>query len=431
MLLYNIIQSCKILALCIYSYCVHIIFYNDCDAHYSFMIRKITSINILFIKFMQWVSTENLSHEIQELIRTFADDVEYTIDDLDYYGMDELITFIKHTNNDDLIINQTPINAGTIAIIYEGTMNGKNIILKQMRKNIQSELDTSIELLEFITQLCKYIPYINNFRLHDIIRLNKQSIINQSDFKNEVLNMKQYKKNFEGFDDIIIPNCYEYITNEFPIFIIMERINGRKVQELHVDELPSYCITFNNILVESLISRNIVHADLHIGNIFFMEDNKIGVIDFGHILYINDELSKKICKFYKFLFNRQTKKLATFIVNEAIEYNQANCSDEEYEILLSSRKQIVINTLAKSFEEDNILCGSSPINVYNLLDINNMLHDINASMREDFMAVILSFGPFSSVVSILKRNDSNNSLKDVFQSYIKKQIPLELTDYNN
>jgi predicted unusual protein kinase regulating ubiquinone biosynthesis (AarF/ABC1/UbiB family) len=241
--------------------------------------------------------------------------------------------------------------------------------------------------------------------------------------------MKQYRQAFEGFDDIITPNCHEYITEVFPCFIVMERIVGRKVQELHIDELPAYCITFNNILVESLLSRNIVHADLHIGNIFFMENNKIGIIDFGHILYITDELSKKICKFYKFLFNRQTKKLAKFIVNEAIVYNQCNCSEEEFEILLNSRKQTVIDTLAKSFDEDNILCGSSPVNIYNILDINNMLQDINASMREDFMSIVLSFGPFSSVVSILKRNDINNSLKYVFQSYVQKQIPSDLTNY--
>jgi len=51
-------------------------------------------------------------------------------------------------------------------------------------------------------------------------------------------------------------------------------------------------------------------------------------------------------------------------------------------------------------------------------------------MNDKFMNVILAIGPMSSVVSILKRNDEDNGIKEVFFNYVHDKVPERLKNYN-
>jgi len=421
----NILTTIKIVSIISYSYIVNVLYYNDVVKHYKYIIQNLTSSNMLFIKFMQWFSSNNMSVEIKEVIRGFADNVPYTSSDIEYAQLEELMQ-VAESNNQTLILNTTPINSGTIAIVYEGTLDDKPVILKQLRKNINVELKKSIELLKFIGEITKYIPYLYLIRLSEIISINEPSLLEQVNFKKEIVNGKKFYETFKDNKDIIIPQFYTTITEMHPNFILMEKITGRKAQELSDAELPNYCKTYNKLLLESLIGKGVVHADLHIGNVFFMENNKIGVIDFGHVLFIDKELSKKISHFYKFLFNRQVKKLAKFCIDQSV-YAPGNriCNKS-----MKKNTSIMTESLAGLFGEDKLLSGKKPINIYNILDINAVLQKINARMSDDFMNVILAIGPMSSVVSILKRNDQDNGLKDVFFNYVQDKVPDKLKNYN-
>lgn len=421
----NLLTTINIGSIISYSYIVNVLYYNDVVKHYKYIIHNLTASNMLFIKFMQWFSSNNMSDEIKDLIRGFADNVPYTSSDIEYAQLEELIQ-VAESNNQTLILNTTPINSGTIAIVYEGTLDDKPVILKQLRKNINIELKKSIELMKFIGEITKYIPYLYLFRLSEIISINEPSLLEQVNFKKEIVNGKKFYETFKDNKDIIIPHFYTTITEMHPNFILMEKIIGRKAQELSDAELPNYCKTYNKLLLESLINKGVVHADLHIGNIFFMKDNKIAIIDFGHVLFIDKELSRKISHFYKFLFNRQVKKLAKFCIDQSV-YAPENriCSKS-----MKKNTSIMIESLAGLFGEDKLLSGKKPINIYNILDINAVLQKINARMNDEFMNVILAIGPMSSVVSILKRNDQDNGLKDVFFNYVQDKVPDKLKNYN-
>ena len=270
----NILTTINIVSIISYSYIVNVLYYNDVVKHYKYIIQNLTSSNMLFIKFMQWFSSNNMSVEIKEVIRGFADNVPYTSSDIEYAQLEELMQ-VAESNNQTLILNTTPINSGTIAIVYEGTLDDKPVILKQLRKNINVELKKSIELLKFIGEITKYIPYLYLIRLSEIISINEPSLLEQVNFKKEIVNGKKFYETFKDNKDIIIPQFYTTITEMHPNFILMEKITGRKAQELSDAELPNYCKTYNKLLLESLIGKGVVHADLHIGNVFFMENNKV------------------------------------------------------------------------------------------------------------------------------------------------------------
>lgn len=415
----HIITTIQLLGIIWYSFLVNKLYYNDEIAHQLYCINNITKLNMLFIKFMQWISSQNISPRVQQVIRDFADNVPYTKDDIDYQLFDELIeTAQKHNNV--LQINYTPINSGTIALVYEGTLNNKSIIIKQLRKNIINELHESITLMKFMGSICDLIPYLSLFQLREIIDINEPFLIKQANFHDEVENIKHFEKVFKNNSEFVFPHVYEELTTKN--VIVMEKLIGRKVQSLTDEELPQYCEMYNRLLVESLIEKRVIHSDMHLGNIFFMEDYKLGLIDFGYINHINSDLSKKITLFYKFMFNKQIKKLTKLCFDDFIEFK--NMKDNE------EKRHIVLKEVEAAFNNENILSGKRPMNINDIMEVNRVLKPINANLKHEFMNLILSMAPACSVVSILKRNDNENSLKEVFKKYVFNKVPSSLKDYN-
>jgi predicted unusual protein kinase regulating ubiquinone biosynthesis (AarF/ABC1/UbiB family) len=423
-MLEHILTTIYVGSLFIYSYFINAIVYRDEIQHYTYFITKLTETNMLFVKFMQWFASNDMSNEVKTLIRSFADNVPYNNDDIEYEQITELIQIAKKQNK-ILTINTVPINAGTIAIVYEGILDGEPVILKQMRKNVKEQLRSSVELMKFMAEVSVYIPYLKLFKMNEVIKYNEETLMKQIDFKIEIENGKAFGKAFEDNNDVIIPKIYDNITEYYPNFILMEKIIGIKAQEVSDEDVENYCTSYNNVLIQSLIKRGIVHADLHIGNIFFMESYKVGLIDFGNVLFIEDVLMKKISLFYKFLFNRQIKKLCKFFIDHTLIYNNPHNDSK----LSEEKREILTQKILKAFEKGNVLSGTRPISIYVMLDINDILTAIDARLDEDFMNVILAIGPMSSVVSILKRNDTNNSLKRVFLGHVKDSVPDSLKNY--
>jgi predicted unusual protein kinase regulating ubiquinone biosynthesis (AarF/ABC1/UbiB family) len=262
--------------------------------------------------------------------------------------------------------------------------------------------------------------------MNEIINFNEETLMKQIDFKNEISNGKAFALAFEDNNNIVIPKIYDSITEYYPNFILMDKINGIKAQDIMEKDIDEYCISYNSLLVESLIKRGVVHGDLHLGNIFFMEDYKVGIIDFGNILFIDNSLMKKIGLFYKFLFNRQVKKLCNFFLEHTLVYNNPH---EKNSNNFNNKKEYLLNEIKKLFEEGNIFSGTKPINIHIMIELNEILNTINAKIDDRFMNVILAIGPMSSVASIIKRNDKTNGIRAVFLGHIRDSVPESLKNY--
>src|SRR5690606_3562589 len=81
-----------------------------------------------------------------------------------------------------------------------------------------------------------------------------------------------------------LPRVYKELSSEN--VMVMELIRGvpfNKVTPDHpqIKEIYEYLIKSVHVFVHSLLVDGFFHADLHGGNFFLMEKNKIGIIDFG------------------------------------------------------------------------------------------------------------------------------------------------------
>ena len=127
------------------------------------MVKKIASSmsqkNIFFTKIFQAFANNNnlVDKELFHYFITYTDNVNYNANEIDYSGLYDLIN-IARKNGDDLSIeNDTPIKSGNIALVFNGKLNGKNVIIKYRRKNIIAKFNKSIDELELLVNISKKI----------------------------------------------------------------------------------------------------------------------------------------------------------------------------------------------------------------------------------------------------------------------------------
>jgi predicted unusual protein kinase regulating ubiquinone biosynthesis (AarF/ABC1/UbiB family) len=256
------------------------------------LIKRLSKINILYVKIFQAFALNN--HFIDDLTNNkllqFTDNVPWTFND---YNLNEL-NEISHKY--DIVLKmgyEMPINSGMISLVFKGYKKDNinvPVIIKMKRTNIETSLNDAIDNLIFFIYLLSFIPVIHKYNISEIVNTNIEIIRRQTNFLQEVDNMNLIKNNCKNLKYVIIPTSNRTITELYPNVIVMEYINGIKINQIKKEDYEQFAKLVIKFGLATTILHGVTHGDLHGGNILFIKDNndkkytyKIGVIDFGII----------------------------------------------------------------------------------------------------------------------------------------------------
>ena len=271
--------------------------------------------NYLFTKVIQWGIQEVHSQynikdndELQKYFKNFSSNVRYSIYDLKYSTsiLNNAAEYAKSQNEELIIENDfKPINSGTVALVFKGKLNNVPIIIKILRNNIEERIHKDIDELVyvidniFITKIFKFYNIKLNFKTFFVN--NYDLLLKQCDFNQEADNCLLFKKNLKNKNNVVIPHVYKHFTEFSNKIIVMDYICGQVAKDVQLEEFKKCAITFQTFFFESLFMYNILHGDLHLGNIILVDDNgdnnnvkNVGIIDFGIVYKLTQKESNDL-----------------------------------------------------------------------------------------------------------------------------------------
>jgi predicted unusual protein kinase regulating ubiquinone biosynthesis (AarF/ABC1/UbiB family) len=199
-----------------------------------------------------------------------------------------------------------PINSGMISLVYLAKCNysANSIIIKIKRKDIDKKLEEGIDNLLFFINLFKFIPFFNKYKISETIQNNIDVIKQQTNFTNEISNIKHMQKNCINLDYIKIPYVYDNINNAFTNVIAMSYIDGKRFNEIDKDDYIEFAKQVIKFGIVTLLIHGFSHGDFHVGNILFIKEDsenekikyKLGIIDFGIMTEINEPFKSNLLK---------------------------------------------------------------------------------------------------------------------------------------
>jgi len=364
-------------------------------------VETLSKDNIFYIKIFQGIgSNTNIFNEKQsEYLKKFLDKVPYKISEL-YDELNEELNKVGEKNKELKIDLDTLeiINSGIIGIVYKAKMNDKTIVIKVIKNNIRNKIYDALNEYEKIIKVLKYFSLFKFYYIDDIFYSNKELLLKQLDFMFEVENMKIFYENNKHTDYIEIPYVYEEFTKNNNKIIVMDYLDGKKLNEIEEEDKDNYLEQLVNFSFKSILFNRTFHCDLHPGNIIFLDNPKrLGIIDYGIIGNITKEEQENIYNFFNEIFKNKNYEEGSKILID-------NCSKIINEDTYIKYNEDTVKKLAKL--TNDLVNDKLNLDANFIYEVNKILYKENLKLAEFFCKIELSFGISDSVCKQLLKNSN-------------------------
>ncbi|HPM86113.1 MAG TPA: AarF/ABC1/UbiB kinase family protein [archaeon] len=241
--------------------------------------------------------------------------------------------------------DKKPIASASIAQVHLAvTKNGEKVAVKIQRPGIEEKISQDVQIMHYIAELAqKYNNAWEEFRLTEIVEEFERSIVKELNFELEGKNIMRFNEMYLNDKNIIIPKYFPSLSSKR--IITMSYIKGVSFSQL-ISSGKDYGFDkkelarigaeayFKQVLVFGLF-----HADLHPGNLIAIKGNKIGIVDFGMVGWIDEESISDLSKLFIYLIDCDAKN----IINQLV---IMNLIEESVDV---SNMKIEINDLMQSY----------------------------------------------------------------------------------
>ncbi|WP_373480924.1 ABC1 kinase family protein [Geminocystis sp.] len=189
------------------------------------------------------------------------------------------------------IIDRNPIAAGSIAQIHRGTLiTGEEVAIKVQRPNIDRIVNQDVILIKGIAEIIALTDFGNDYDFINLADDFTKAVLAELDFRQEgnfteKLRLNLSQSSWFDTEQLVIPQIYwQYTTNKV---LFMEWLDGKPILSANIPDASNKRQEVSTLLFRSFFQQIFIdgffHADPHPGNIFYLDDDKLGIIDCGMI----------------------------------------------------------------------------------------------------------------------------------------------------
>ena len=216
--------------------------------------------------------------------------------------------------------NEQPLASASIAQVHAATLkDGRKIIVKVVRPNIEKIIKRDLGLMFFIAEKIEYYSEeARRLGAVNVVFEFKKTLMGELDMMREAANASQLRRNFSDSNMLYVPEVIWDLTCKN--VMVMERVTGIPVS--NVEQLKNAGIDLKwlaeagvEVFFTEVLRDCFFHADMHPGNIFVLkatDDNaaKIIFVDFGIMSSLNNFDQRYLAENFMAFLNRDYQRIA-------------------------------------------------------------------------------------------------------------------------
>jgi len=324
--------------------------------------RALEELGPIFVKFGQVVSTRRdlLPEEIANELAKLQDQVTP-------FSKSQALEILNTTYDKSIDqifkkIDDEPLAAASIAQVHSAKLSdGKDVIIKILRPNIQVQIEKDISALYIIARsLENFWSESEQVKPTEIVKEYEKTIINELNLKREAANAARLKKNFSKSEMLYVPEIYwDYCRTNI---LVQERIYGTPIRDIDTlkkqkTNIKALAENGVEIFFTQVFRHNFFHADMHPGNIFVQIEDpdspKYAAVDFGIIGTLTKDDQYYLAENFLAFFEGDYNKIAQLHIDSG--WVPSETRVDEFEIAIRTVCEPIFNKPLSDISFANVL----------------------------------------------------------------------------
>jgi ubiquinone biosynthesis protein len=271
-----------------------------------------------FIKLGQILSTRpdqvgmTLAQELQKLQTSVAsDDTPVVRETIEM----ELGRPIEELFED---FDTTPLASASIGQAHRARLHaGDDVVVKVQHAGIRRRMEIDLDILGGLAQLAEKIPELQPYRPQAMVAEFRRVVRRELDFAREARNLEQFARNFAGNPEVRIPRLFPKLSTAR--VLTMEWLDGAKLSDPVVRQIPhsDLCQVTRHgaeMYLEMIFHHGFYHGDPHPGNLVVLAGGTIGLLDFGMVGRLDEQLREDIEDMLAAIVTQDAQQLTSLVM---------------------------------------------------------------------------------------------------------------------
>ncbi|MDD5289479.1 MAG: AarF/ABC1/UbiB kinase family protein [Dehalococcoidales bacterium] len=213
-----------------------------------------------------------------------------------------------------------PLGVASIGQAHAATLkDGTEVVIKVRKPGVMEQVKEDLDILRQLAEgAAKRSEFSYHYNLTGIVEEIADTITAELDYIREGHSAEHFARFFQGDLSIHTPKIFWQHTT--PRVIVLERIRGIGI--LDVADLDKAGFDRKalakrsvNIWLKMVFEDGVFHADPHPGNLFVEADGRLGLIDFGMVGIVDDEVRDHLASAVRAIIERDADLLVDSILD--------------------------------------------------------------------------------------------------------------------
>lgn len=204
--------------------------------------------------------------------------------------------------------------AASIAQVHKATLpEGQQVMVKVQRPKIKQTIETDINILFQLAHLIeRYIPESKVYPPLGIVEEFAKSIRRELDFTMEASNTQRFYDNFAGDTHVVIPQVYWGLSTKK--ILVLQRLEGIRINQIQIMKKRGWdtakiAVLGCQVFLKQILEFGFFHGDPHPGNLLLIQEDVLGLIDFGIVGRLDKEVLESCSAIFFSLLKKDYERL--------------------------------------------------------------------------------------------------------------------------
>jgi ubiquinone biosynthesis protein len=194
--------------------------------------------------------------------------------------------------------DDTPLASASIGQVHVARLkSGERVVVKVRHADIEKKVQVDLDILGGIATLAEQLPEFVNYRPRATVAEFQRTLRRELDLAREGRAMQQFSRHFADDERYCIPHFYAELST--PQVLTMQYLDGTKISDTGKlvcagTDLCEVARRGADLYLAMIFNLGFYHADPHPGNILVLPGNRIGLLDFGMVGRIDDDLREDL-----------------------------------------------------------------------------------------------------------------------------------------